>query len=209
MKRKLMALLCALGLLTSTALAAGNSYLDVPEGEWYTEVVLEVTEKGLMTGMKEGYFVPGGKVNRATVITVLWRMEGCPQPESLESFTDIDPEDPAVSWYAPQAAWAKAAGIATGYDDGTFHGEKPVTREQMACFLYRYAQYKNEPLAQGSLGLFDDAYLISDWAMDAVKHVVGMGIFVGNSSGKLNPQGPTTRAALATMLHRMMIEAAG
>ena len=79
----------------------------------------------------------------------------------------------------------------------------------MACFLYRYAQYKGEPLAQGALGLFDDAYLISSWAVDAMKHVVGMGIIQGDAFGKLDPQGPTTRAALATMLHRMMIEAAG
>ena len=169
----------------------------------------EVTQKGLMSGIGGGYFGPNDGVNRAMVVTVLWRLEGCPQPESLASFTDIDPENTQVFWYAPQTAWAKSVGIANGYEDGTFHGEDLVTREQMASFLYQYAKYKGAPLAKGSLGLFDDAYLISEWAVDAVRHVVGMGIVQGDAFGNLDPQGVTTRAALATMLHRMMIEAAG
>ena len=209
MKRKLIALVCALGLLIPTALADGTSYLDVPEWEWYADVVAEMTEKGIMTGTKEGYFSPNSTVTRAMAVTVLWRLEGCPQPEDLNSFTDIDPDDPEVYWYAPQAAWAKEAGIANGYTDGSFRGNKKVTREQMASFIYQYAKYKGQPLAQGSLGLFDDAYKVSDWAVDAVKHAVGMGILQGNAHGELAPQSKTTRAALATMLHRMMIEAVG
>lgn len=237
MKRKFVALLAALALLTGPVLAAETpeweenaqaetqvdtevdaeveteaetpiTYVDVPEDEWFFQVVYEMTEKGLMSGIGDGYFGPNDGVNRAMVVTVLWRMEGCPQPEDPASFTDIDPENPDF-WYAPQAAWAKEVGIANGYEDGTFHGEDLVTREQMASFLYQYAKYTGQPLAQGSLGLFDDAYLVSEWAVDAVKHVVGMGIIQGDAWGNLDPQGPTTRAALATMLHRMMIDAAG
>lgn len=210
MKRKLIALLCALSLLSGSALTAqASSYVDVPDWEWYADVVEEMTEKGIMVGIGEGYFGPNEKVNRAMVVTVLWRLEDCPQPETLESFTDIDPENTEVFWYAPQAAWAKSVGIANGYEDGTFHGEDLVTREQMASFLYQYAKYKGDPLARGSLGLFNDAYLISEWAVDAVKHVVGMGIVQGDTLGNLDPQGPTTRAALASMLHRMLIPAVG
>lgn len=210
MKRKWIALLCALGLLIAPAPAAhASDYLDVPDWEWYAEVVAEMTEKKLMTGIGDGYFGPNDGVNRAMAVTVLWRLEGCPQPESLDSFADIDPEDTQVFWYAPQTAWAKSVGIANGYEDGTFRGWDPVTREQMASLLYQYAKYKGQPLAQGTLGLFDDAYLVSEWAVDAVKHVVGMGIIRGDAFGNLDPQGPTTRAALATMLHRMMIPAVG
>lgn len=209
MKRKIIALLCALGLLITPVLAAENPYLDVPEGEWYTDIVLEVTEKGLMIGVEEGYFGPEEGVTRAMVVTVLWRMEGCPEPESPESFLDIDPEDTELFWYAPQVAWAKENGVINGYDDGTFQGENFVTREELAALLYLYAQYKGEPLAKGSLGLFDDAYLVSEWAMDAVRHAVGMGLIQGDEFGHIDPQGLTTRAALATILHRMMIPAAG
>ena len=229
MKKKLVALVCALALLTGASLAVeapdetldeasveasvetstAITYVDVPEDEWYAEVVYEMTEKGLMSGIGEGYFGPNDGVNRAMVVTVLWRLEGCPQPESMSSFTDIDPEDLENFWYAPQAAWAKSVGIANGYEDGTFHALDLVTREQMASFLYQYAKYTGQPLAQGSLGLFDDAYTVSEWAVDAVRHVVGMGIIQGDAWGNLDPQGPTTRAALATMLHRMMMEAAG
>ena len=209
MKRKFVALLCALALLTGTGLAAGTAYLDVPDWEWYADAVEEVTQKGLMIGVDPGYFGPEEEVTRAMVVTVLWRLEGCPEVETPESFADIDPADPELFWYALQAAWAKSVGIANGYEDGTFQGENMVTREEMASFLYQYAKYKGQPLGQGSLGLFDDAYLISDWAVDAVRHVVGMGIIQGDEFGNLDPQGPTTRAALASMLHRMMIPAAG
>lgn len=84
-----------------------------------------------------------------------------------------------------------------------------MTREQLACFLYRYAAYKGEPLAAGALGLFKDAETVSDWAQDAVRHAVGLGILQGNDLGALEPQGVANRAALAVMLQRMQTPAVG
>lgn len=205
MKKQLLALLCVLALLTGSALGAeeGVVYHDIAGDEWCVDAVDELTQKGIMTGVEEGTFGPYLPVTRATVILVLWRLEGFPEAEVAEPFPDVEP------WFETAAAWAKGYGIATGYLDGSFGGRDTVSREQMACFLYRYAQYRGEPLAQGALGLFSDADEISEWAQDAMAHVAGLGIFQGGDGARLDPKGITNRAALAVMIHRMLTPAAG
>ena len=208
MKRQWIALALVLALTVGTALAAGAGYSDVPHDAWFAAAVEEVTEKGLMSGSGDGTFRPNEAVTRAMVITVLWQLEGSPAQSDLSSFSDIDPAGSGM-WYAPQAAWAKNAGVASGYADGSFHGGEAVTREQLAAFLYRYAVYKDQPIAQGALGLFSDAGLVSSWAQDPVRHMVGMGYFRGDSEGRLDPLGTADRAELASILCRMLTPAVG
>lgn len=230
MNKRLAALLCALALMTTSACGAEESaptgspnptvtaaartaetpkaeksilYSDIAGDEWFVPAMDELTQKGIMTGVEEGVFGPYRPVTRATVILVLWRLEGSPDAEVAEPFPDVEP------WFATAAAWAKGFGIATGYLDGRFGGRDLVSREQMACFLYRYAQYKGEPLAQGALGMFSDAADISEWAQEAMAHVTGLGIMKGGDGGRLDPAGVTNRAALAVMIQRMLTPVAG
>lgn len=203
-KRSLAALACALSILTGPVLAVGAGYSDVANGDWFAPAVQEMTEKGIMTGMADGRFAPYEVVDRATVVTVLWRMAGAPPTTVAKPFSDA-----VGTWYETAAAWAKGLGIATGYADGSFSGDDAVTREQLAAFLYRYAYQMGQPLAEGVLGLFSDASAISGWARTAVSHVVGAGILQGTDKGTLEPQGIANRAALASMLQRMLIPAAG
>lgn len=225
MNKRLAALLCVLALLTTSACGAGVRtdesveanvavtaeaatedsilYHDIAGDEWFVSAVDELTQKGIMTGVEEGVFGPYQPVTRATVILVLWRLDGAPEAEVAEPFPDVEP------WFETAAAWAKGYGIATGYLDGRFGGRDIVTREQMASFLYRYAQYKGEPLAQGALGMFSDATDISEWAQDAMAHVTGLGIMQGGDGGRLDPAGVTNRAALAVMIQRMLTPVAG
>ena len=178
MKKWIASLLCGLCLLqVPIALAEGDIplYPDVPDSEWYADDVLQVTQRGLMSGLDDGCFHPTDPVNRAAVITVLWRMEECPSPQDehwqdTPSFADVDGTDPLSpsSWYAEAVAWAKEAGIATGYEDDTFRGSQAVNREELALFLYRYACYKGQPEAKGTLNLFPDADKVSDWAETAL-----------------------------------------
>lgn len=222
--KKLLALLCALCLLGSTAALAEEApegagedlYPDVPGYEWYAEAVAQVTEQGLMKGSDDGLFHPNDPVSRAAVITVLWRMEDCPAPGDPDwrenpSFPDVDGANPLAPsyWYAEAAAWAKEAGIASGYEDGTLLGARAVNREELALFLYRYALYKGQPEAKGLLTLFPDAGDVSDWAETALCHAVGMGLLQGNDLGLLVPQGTALRCQLAAILVRMSTPVAG
>ena len=203
MKKRWIALLCSLSLILLPALAAGGSYPDVAGDEWFVEAVDAMTEEGIMTGLEGGVFGPYEPVTRATVITVLWRLEGSPDAYVSQPFPDVEP------WFETAAAWAKGKGIAKGNEHGHFGGRDLVTREQLAVFFYRYAQMKGETVGQGLLGRYPDGEDISDWATDAMAHAVAVGILQGNSQGELAPQGVADRAALAAMLHRLLIPAAG
>lgn len=199
--KKLLTYLTVLALCVTVASAA---FSDVPEGLWYTESVNKVTAKGIMAGTSDTTFEPNGVVSRGTVVTVLWRMEHSPAPQNPAPYPDLDGD----IWYAHAAAWAAETGIAAGYDDGSFRGGAPVTREQLSMFLYRYSKLKNLELAQGVLTGYRDADKISNWALDGMKHAVGAGLMTG-SNGKLNPQGDAQRAELAVMLVRFLTPAAG
>ena len=202
--KKLLSLACALCLVTGPALAAAPAYPDVSDSDWFAPAAYEMAERGLMTGVDGGGFAPYDAITRATVVTVLWRLEGSPDASVASPFPDG-----VGTWYDTAAQWGKGTGVATGYGDGRFGGGDLVTREQLACFLYRYAQYKGQPLAEGTMGLFSDAGAISDWALDAMKHAVGAGILQGNNVGTIEPNGIANRAALAVMLQRMLTPVAG
>lgn len=203
LKRIFAALLCGACLLSTPALALENRYVDIGGEEWFAEAALEMTELGAMTGISDNEFGPYEPVTRATVVTVLWRLFGAPEAVIDEPFPDT-----ADTWYETAAAWAKATGLAGGYEDGSFGGEDYITREQLAVFFYRYAALSGQSIASGALGLFTDADQISDWAADAVRHTVGAGILQGDE-GWFHPQLIANRAALAVTLQRMLTPAAG
>ena len=75
----------------------------------------------------------------------------------------------------------------------------------MAVFLYRYAVYKDyDTTKTDSMERFKDYDLVADWAEDAIKWAVGMGIITGTSSDMLAPDAAATRAEVAEMIYRMM-----
>jgi hypothetical protein len=153
-----------------------------------------------MDGMGGGVFAPGGAVSRAMVAQVLWKLAGSPVVNYALPFTDVG----SGAWYTEAVRWAASARLVQGYEDGTFRPENPVTRQELATMLYRYAQSKG----LGFTGLwmfrleFDDAGDIADWADEAMHWMVMQGVLNGRGDNLLVPGGTATRAELAAMLHR-------
>ena len=178
---------------------AKQTFTDVKPGDWFYEAVEYAAEKGLMNGVTDGKFDPNGTTTRAMIVTILYRLEGEPVIRSGMPFDDVKESD----WYAKAVSWAESKGIVTGYGDGRFGPNDPITREQLAAILYRYAQSKG----QGFQGLwsfkldFPDAGDVSDWAMEAMSWMVMQGVINGKD-GFLTPGGNATRAEAATMLMR-------
>ena len=138
-------------------------------------------------------------MSRAMLATVLHRLEDAPAAGN-NIFDDVA----GGAWYADAVAWANSVGIVQGTDRG-FEPDKPVTREQIAVMLYRYAKLIGLDTADRTeLGGFTDSGDTSDWAKEAMRWAVSAGLFRGNDDGSLNPKGNATRAEVAALLMRMV-----
>jgi hypothetical protein len=91
----------------------------------------------------------------------------------------------------------------TGYTDGTFAPNKNITRQEMAVFLYRYADLKGYDISQrADLSAFTDSDKVQSWAQDAMSWAVATGLVNGVGDDILDPNGLATRAQVATILMR-------
>ena len=96
---------------------------------WFENAQNWAKEKGISDGAN-----PNGTINRAQMVTMLWRAMGQPAAAGSASFADV----PADSYYAQAVAWAIENGITTGVGGGRFDPNATCTRGQIATFLYRY-----------------------------------------------------------------------
>ena len=192
-----LALACACSL-NATAFAAldDTGYTDVDAGAWYADAVSYVTDNGLMGGTSSTAFSPEDAMTRAMLATVLYRAADTPAVTGTDDFTDTADG----TWYADAVLWASQQGLVTGYGDGTFGTDDPVSREQIAAILWRYA---GSPQAQDAQA-FSDESTISAYAADAVDWARANGIVNGKENNTFDPQGNATRAEVATILRNYL-----
>ena len=177
-------------------------FLDVSRTDWFYYDVRYVCENGLMNGTSRNRFSPYGTATRGMLVTILYRMENEPRCFGSAAFSDVKPG----AYYEKAVVWASQNNIVSGYTDGTFRPDAPVTREQLASILYRYTLYRGQDVSAGettSLTGYGDAQAVSSYALPAMRWACGTGILQG-ANGKLNPSGLATRAQLAAMLHRYL-----
>ena len=177
-------------------------FLDVSRTDWFYYDVRYVCENGLMNGTSRNRFSPYGTATRGMLVTILYRMENEPRCFGSAAFSDVKPG----AYYEKAVVWASQNNIVSGYTDGTFRPDAPVTREQLASILYRYTLYRGQDVSAGettSLTGYGDAQAVSNYALPAMRWACGTG-FLQGANGKLNPSGLATRAQLAAMLHRYL-----
>ena len=177
-------------------------FLDVSRVDWFYYDVRYVCENGLMNGTSRNRFSPYGTATRGMLVTILYRMENEPRCFGSAAFSDVKPG----AYYEKAVIWASQNGIVSGYTDGTFRPDAPVTREQLASILYRYTLYRGQDVSAGettSLTGYGDAQAVSSYALPAMRWACGTG-FLQGANGKLDPSGLATRAQLAAMLHRYL-----
>ena len=137
------------------------------------------------------------------MVKILWNLEG--KPTAGETVTFIDVADDA--WYADAVMWAVTENLIFGESNKTFLPDTPMTREQLATVLYRYAQYKEYDTTIGentNILSYDDAYDISEYAIASVQYAVGSGLMKGKAENTLNPKDNVTRAETAQILYRFI-----
>ena len=178
-------------------------FLDVNSGHWFYDAVMFVYEQGIMQGTSTTVFSPDATLSRGMVATILWRLDGEPVSTASHSFGDVA----AGTWYANAVAWAFENGIVQGVSATRFAPSDPITREQFATMLHRYAEFAGVDIsvsAGASLDHFVDAYRTSDWAEDAKLWANYNELITGRTATTIVPGGTAQRAEAATILMRFI-----
>lgn len=146
-------------------------FTDVSKNDGCYDAVDYLYSKGIMNGTSSTKFSPNGELTRAMVVTILYRAQGEPAVHTSGSFKDVA----AGCYYTEAVEWAAANNIVKGFTDGTFKPDKSVTREQLAAFLSRFAQYNDAKIIEADGQLSTDA-VVSGWARKNVEWAVAEGI---------------------------------
>ncbi len=171
-------------------------------GNWAANAVDFAYGCGLVNGVEATLFGPNTSMTRAMLVTVLYRAAGSPQVTVTTNFTDLD----VGSYYYNAVVWANVKGIVNGTSDTTFSPNAPVTRQQIAAILYRYADAMGALTSfQGSLNAYTDKNKVDTYAVTPMTWAVSKGIISGMTGSTLEPQGNATRAQVVVILHRYLI----
>lgn len=187
------------GDATGVNLQIPYRFIDVQDAsKWYFAPIYQVYEAGLMNGVGQNLFAPNKTLNRATLVTVLYRMAGSPAVQGSGSFSDV----PDNSWYTEAVTWAEQNGIAKGYGQGIFAPGRAITRQEMVTMVFRFWQLQNQATAEVHVDLsaFRDQDQVADWAKEAMNWAVTSGVIQGMSTEILAPKGTATRAQAAQVL---------
>ena len=170
-----------------------KTFVDVAASLWYSPAVAFVSARELLLGTGGGYFAPNSSVTGGELVTVLWRLAGCPAVEGQVG----------TQWYAEAAQWASSLSIVS---DG-FDGDLPATRADVASALYAMAGVlEAETDISGSLNFADAAALaIPEDAVEAFLYCQNSGIITGRPGGLAAPGASLTRGELSVMVQRFIL----
>ena len=133
------------------------------------------------------------------IVTVLYRLEGSPAATGSNPYTDVT----SGLWYTEAVIWASTNSIVNGYGNGTFGPNDPISREQMATILYRYASYKGYDVSStADLSSFVDSSEISPWALTGLRWANANELINGLPGSILAPKNDAVRVQVAAILHR-------
>ena len=169
-------------------------FRDVPKDSWYYNSVKAAYEAKIVYGTSATTFSPMNTVTRGQLVTLLYRIAGCPAATEKAPFLDL-----TQNWYLDAVNWAWKNNVVYGTSATTFAPGEDITRQDLTTSLYRYA---GSPRVTGSaLAGFSDAGAVSGYARDAVEWAVENRIMLG-SNHQIKPKDTATRAEACALLMR-------
>ena len=214
MRKRVTALFLTAALILAMVpgvMAVDSAAITDIRGHWAEQSILWALDENIFQGTTDTTFTPNGTMTRGMFVTVLGRMAGV-EPQEYQDiyleqlFTDV----PAGAYYAPYVNWAVRYGIAKGTSDGRFSPDTPVTRQQMAVFLVRFASIYNYELRSVNNNVADsflDAGSVSGYAAEAVETMRMTGLLNGRirDGGYIfDPNSSATRAECAVVFQRLV-----
>ncbi|WP_068787314.1 carbohydrate binding domain-containing protein [Paenibacillus phocaensis] len=169
-------------------------------GHWAEASLRQWSDSGILTGYLDGTLRPDEPVTRAEFSALLQRVFGV-SGTGRTAFTDVS----ANAWYASSLAAALQAGYITGYEDGTFKPNRPITRAETAVMLSKAFQLSE--IVGGAtadvIGTFKDKSAIRTYSLNAVNELVMTGATQGYPDGTFRPEQFVTRSEAVTLLDRL------
>jgi 3',5'-cyclic AMP phosphodiesterase CpdA len=170
------------------------TFTDVVAGSYYELAVFWMLQEGITTGTTATTFSPDKTLERGELATFLYRFVGAPGNYRDHGFSDVKPGD----FFHEAVKWLVHFELTTGTTPTTFSPHDPVTRGQVATFLYRLAL---TPAVQN--GPFPFVDVSPDrYYYDAVRWMYTEGITKGTTPSTYAPDRPITRAEVAALLWR-------
>lgn len=214
MKKRLLGAAAAIALcLTSItpALAADPANMGDITGHWAEPTIVWGMEQGLFNGMNDTSFAPETPMTREMFVTVLSRIEGIDQEAYKNDYINTLYTDVNENMYSAAAInWATRTGIINGMGDGSFQPTNPVTREQMAAMVIRYASncnYALNTVSEALPGAFTDLDRVAEYAREPLAALKATGILNGYANGdgtyRFGPLENATRAQCAAVFQRL------
>ena len=147
-------------------------------------------------GFPEGDFRPGNSITRAEMSMILFRLLDSPNKylPRTNNFSDV-----STGWYAQAVSYLASRNIVTGYPDGTFRPNAPITRAELTAVMSRFFELQET----GTISFADVSG--SHWAIAYINNAVARGWVIGFEDDTFRPENATTRAEAVTMLNRVLV----
>ena len=182
-----------------------NPFKDVKLDRWYSRPVLFCYNKGYMVGTSDNVFSLSAPVSRAMIVQIMARIAGAELTDNVynrSEFRDV----PVGRWYTRAIEWARVNGMASGTGNGLFDPDDPITRQELAVFMYKLAKH-----VTGSAPSYDlsaiagylDRGEVASWAAKQMSWAVANGIMHGTTPYHLSPQITLTRAQVAEVIYSL------
>ncbi|MCD1258977.1 fibronectin type III domain-containing protein [Paenibacillus athensensis] len=180
------------------------------QGHWAQAAVNDMGSRMILSGVDDRNFLPENPITRAEFAAMLVRALGLKPDASGASFTDVN----AASWYAGFVGTAVEYGLIDGFEDGLFHPEATITREQAMVMTSRALRLTDGAVSQldaaqvqAVIAGFSDGGNTGAWAAGSIAQLVQRGLIVGGASNELAPKEQITRAQAAVIVQRLLQQA--
>lgn len=198
---------CLVFSLAAIPMTAATSLSDI-SGHWAEKSINSLLEKNFVSGYPDGTFKPDNPVTRAEFLKILTSVLNiAPTTGGTSEFSDVSPDD----WFFPYVVAAVEKGIVSGYPDGTFKPNNPITRQEAAKIVVKAKGIdETQAAVDFTLSMLSDGDQVAEWAQPFVAAAVEEEIMMGDPSGAFRPNAQITRAETATIGFRMLpVEVAG
>lgn len=179
-----------------------NPFTDVKDGKWYTSPILYCLQYEYMVGISDNSFSLSQPVTRAMIVQIMAKIAGADlDAAEYQKSTFSDVAD--GKWYTSAVTWANKNGLASGIGKGHFGYKNSITREELAVFLMKLAQYGGHSTNQrGALKTgYKDTDRIHSWAYDALDWALTSGVMHGSTPQHVSPRIALTRAQVAEIVY--------